>query len=135
MAAKQKEIDESAIRKSQIEYLARERAERNRHVVGKCFQRRNWYGEPKTGHECWYLYMRAVGVNKDGNIVMSEFETDTRGNTTFRERSARVSAEGLEEISVAKYKEELDRALKRLMEQSRQAGLCGFRAGAGGARK
>lgn len=54
------------------EIEAKERAERNASLVGKCFRYHNSYG---GGYEKWWLYARVIGVDEWGQPLLFKFQT------------------------------------------------------------
>lgn len=49
---------------------------RNNNLVGNCYKTQNFYSRP----ECWILYVKVIGVNKQGDLQVVTAEKTSHGN-------------------------------------------------------
>ncbi len=52
----------------------------NERLVGKCFVYRNCYSCPKTDADYWWLYIRIIRLDEDGDLYATEFQIDAHGS-------------------------------------------------------
>ncbi len=62
----------------------REKAERAKALVGKCFRYRNCYSCPQKPSDYWWLYVRVDGVTRYGEVRMTSFQQDTHGDIVIK---------------------------------------------------
>lgn len=86
----------------------------NLKLIGKCYKFRNSYSQS----EKWWLYIKIVGIEKDGDLIIHKFQKDNYGRIEIESETTWSDFEGDNDyipISEKEYKKATDLLLQEMI--------------------
>jgi len=82
---KKEELEKTiAVARNELsDIICEENIENNKKLIGKCFKYQNCYSHTEKESDYWWLYSKVLSVDKYGDCIIDQFQTDKDGQQTF----------------------------------------------------